>query len=334
MHATRIALLFALVIAPAAVSAGEPIPVFINCQDAVGIPGGTASVKVTLTPGGEAVVGTQNDLGFDSAFGIARGDCFINPDIGPGTEANKELQQNILEDPPRVRGIIVSLDSVAVIPEGLLYTCPFRVPADMPEGNYDITNTHAVASNADGMQLPVSAGSCRIIVAAATPTATPTPRCRENEDCPDGQVCVDGECVTPTPTPTPEGCNNNDECPPGQVCVNHECVTVTPTPTGCANDDDCPDGQVCVNNHCVTPTPTPRCRTNDDCPDGQVCVDGMCEVATPTATPTNTVHFGGGDGCNCEIDPNAGAWQTSHLLAMLLPALVLMLRWRARRAAR
>ena len=101
------------------------------------------------------------------------------------------------------------------------------------------------------------------------------------------------------------------------------------------NNDDCPDGQVCVNNHCVTPTPTPRCRTNNDCPDGQVCVDGMCEQATPTATPTTTVHHGGGGGgCNCEIDPNAGAWETSHLLAMLLPALVLILRWRAGRATR
>lgn len=335
MHATRIALLLALVIAPAIVRAGEPIPVFINCRDAVGIPGGTANVEVALVPGDALVVGTQNDLGFDGAFGITRGECFINPAIGPGTEANKELQQNILTDPPRVRGIVVSLDSFGAIPEGLLYTCPFRVPADMPEGNYPITNDHAVASNAEGMQLPVSAGNCQIVVAAATPTATPTPRCRENEDCPDGQVCVDGECVTPTPSPTPTGCSNNDDCPDGQVCVNNHCVTPTPTPTGCTNNDDCPDGQVCVNNHCVTPTPTPRCRTNNDCPDGQVCVDGMCEQATPTATPTTTVHVGGGGGgCNCEIDPNAGAWETSHLLAMLLPALVLILRWRAGRAAR
>ena len=103
----------------------------INCQDAVGIPGGTADVEVSLAPGDALVVGTQNDLGFDSAFGITRGDCFINPAIGPGTEANKELQQNILTDPPRVRGIVVSLDSFGAIPEGLLYTCPFRVPADI-----------------------------------------------------------------------------------------------------------------------------------------------------------------------------------------------------------
>ena len=167
MHATRIALLLALVIAPAVVSAGEPIPVFINCQDAVGIPGGTANVEVTLVPGDALVVGTENDLGFDGAFGIRRGDCFINPAIGPGTEANKELQQNILTDPPRVRGIVVSLDSFAVIPEGLLYTCPFGVPADMPEGNYPVTN---------GTSSPVTRRACSFPSAPATARSSSRPR--------------------------------------------------------------------------------------------------------------------------------------------------------------
>lgn len=344
MHAARIALLLALATAPAVARAGLPtpvtIPVRINCADAVGIPGGTAAVSVSLVRDSEALVaGTQNDLGFDDArFSIQRGDCVINPDIGPGTEANKQLQQSVLADPARVRGLIVSLDSVDVIPPGLLYTCPFHVASDTPEGSYEISNTNLVASTADGTRLPVSGATCRIVVTAATPTPTPTPRCRENSDCPPGQVCVDGECVTPTPTPI-GFCNDDEDCPPGEVCVDHHCVTPTPTATPigfCNDDEDCPPGEVCVDHHCVTPTPTPQCRENSDCPSGQVCVDGTCVTATPTATPTvtPTTKKSGGGGCNCEIDPGAPASRTSGVLAVLLPALVLLLRWRSRRAAR
>jgi MYXO-CTERM domain-containing protein len=86
----------------------------------------------------------------------------------------------------------------------------------------------------------------------------------------------------------------------------------------------------------VTPTPTPQCRQNSDCPSDQVCIDGTCVTVTPTTTPTPTPTFkrGGGGGCNCEIDPGAPASPTAHVLAVLLPALLLALRWRSRRATR
>lgn len=105
----------------------------------------------------------------------------------------------------------------------------------------------------------------------------------------------------PTPTPTPE-CTNSDDCPDGQVCVDEHCVTVTPTPIGyCTDDEDCPDGEVCVGNMCVTPTPTHR-------------------------------KSSGGSGCSCEIDPAATGGRSGDALALLLPALLLALRWRRRRA--
>ena len=303
----------------------------IDCEDAVGVPGGTASVEVTLFREGEAlVVGTQNDLTFDSdRFTIQRGDCFINPEIGPDSPSDKELQQNVLSDPSRVRGIIVSLSNVRTIPPGLLYTCPFRVGADVPEGTYEIANGNLVASTEDGMRLPVSGSGCNIIVSAASPTPTPTPRCRENEDCPSGQVCIDGECVTATPTVTATATNTAASTTPPPSTPTH-------TPIGfCEDNDDCPPGQVCIDNMCVTVTPTPRCRTNMDCPSGEVCVDGNCVISTPTVTPsaaptTTTKRGGGGDGCNCEIDPGA-PYHASDALAVVLPALVLLLRWRARR---
>jgi Cys-rich repeat protein len=330
MHAARLAIMFALVTVPALASAGPVVPpVLINCTDAVGIPGGTASVEVILVREGEAlVVGTQNDLTFDDdVLSIQRGDCVINPEIGPGSSADKTLQQNVLSDPPRVRGIVVSLDNVLPIPPGLLYTCPFRVAADAAEGSYEIGNGNFVASTANGTRLPVEGAGCDVVVAAATVTPTPTPRCRTNEDCPDGQVCVDGECVnaTPTVTSTPTARSS----------------TPTATPIGfCEDNDDCPPGQVCIDNMCVTVTPTPQCHEDMDCPSGQVCMNGTCVTATPTATPpvtvtpTATKRKGGGGGCSCEIDPRTQQYQASDVLVVLLPALVLLLRWRSRRAAR
>jgi Tol biopolymer transport system component len=169
-----------------------------------------------------------------------------------------------------------------------------------------------------------------------TPTNTPIGFCTDNEDCPPGQVCVDNRCVTPTPTNTPIGfCTDNNDCPPGQVCVDNRCVTPTPTntPIGfCTDNNDCPPGQVCVDNRCVTPTPTPTpegfCTSNDDCPPDQVCVDNMCRDKTPTPSPTR--KGGGGGGCSCEIDPSERAPRAGDAIAVLMPALLLLLRRRER----
>jgi MYXO-CTERM domain-containing protein len=229
----------------------------------------------------------------------------------------------------------VALDNTNPIPSGYLYRCTFHVSPSAELREYTLNNVNVRASNPDGMLVPTSTGNCGIDVVEA-PTPTPTSQCQNDEDCPDGQVCVDGECVTATPTrtATPIGyCTGDDDCPDGQVCVNNMCVTPTPTrtPIGyCTGDDDCPDNQVCVDNMCVTPTPTPTpigyCTDNEDCPDGQVCVNNMCVTVTPTARKKS-----GGGGCSCEIDPGARG-RSGDVLAVLLPALILALRWRRRRA--
>ena len=146
---------------------------------------------------------------------------------------------------------------------------------------------------------------------------------------------------THTPTPTPTPCNDA-QCPPGQVCDpdTNLCVdttrtptrTPTVTPTPC-NDAQCPPGQVCDpnTNLCVdaTPTPTPtfQCTTNEDCPPGQVCdpETHMC------VTPTPSGDGGGGGGCNCEISPTQRHESPLEALALVLPAVLLWLRRRARR---
>ncbi len=311
----------------------------IACGDITADQGGTATVEISLeVEGDEVVAGTQNDLEFDPAvFSIATADCTINPAIGPDTDADKTLSTSLPPgEPPRVRNLVVALANTNPIPTGALYTCAFHVADDAPLGEHTLSNVNVRASNPDGMVVPTTAGDCHITVREA-PTPTPTPRCQNDDDCPDGEVCVDGTCVAATPTKTPIGfCNDNEDCPTGEVCVNHMCVTPTPTKTPigfCTDNNDCPVGQVCVNNHCVTVTPTPTpigfCTSNDDCPDGQVCVNNMCVAVTPTHPKSG----GGGGGCNCEIAPDARGNPSGDVLAVLLPALLLALRWRRRSAA-
>jgi MYXO-CTERM domain-containing protein len=208
---------------------------------------------------------------------------------------DKQLATSALPSGDAVRAIVVGFSNVDVIAAGNLYTCPFLVAADAALGDYTILNTNQIASAPDGSRLPVSGTDCVVSVVAP-------PQCRTDADCPPGEVCVDGKCVAATPTPTPPGfCNDDHDCPMGEICVDHHCVTLTPTPTPmCSTDDDCPSGEVCVNNHCVTPTPKKK---------------------------------GGGGGCSCEIDPGAPGAHVSDGLAVVLPALVVLLRWRSRRAS-
>lgn len=310
----------------------------IACGDVTAPRGGSALVTISLQlEGDEVVAGTQNDLQFDSnIFGITADDCVINPAIGHDTAADKTLNTSLPPgDIPTVRNLVVALDNTNPIPSGALYTCSFHVSPNAELGEHVLTNVNVRASNPQGMVVPTTAGNCTIIVQDVSPT--PTPRCTTNEDCPSGEVCVDGHCLTPTPTktPTPIGfCNGDQDCPDGQVCVNHMCVTPTPTKTPigfCTDNHDCPDGQVCVNNHCVTPTLTPTpigfCTGNEDCPNGEVCINNMCVTVTPTHKKS-----GGGGGCNCEIDPSARGGHSGEVLAALLPVLLLALRWRRGRA--
>ena len=67
-----------------------------------------------------------------------------------------------------------------------------------------------------------------------------------------------------------------------------------------------------------------------------MCVDGTCVTSTPTATPTltTTATAAAATAAIARSTPDAPRYQASDVLAVLLPALVLLLRWRTRRAAR
>ena len=87
---------------------------------------------------------------------------------------------------------------------------------------------------------------------AAYPPDPPPPECIKDSDCPDGEICVDGECV-----PAPE-CIDDKDCPPGWSCKNGVCVPE------CEKDKDCPPGQICKDGVCVD-------ASVDPCEDKEFC---------------------------------------------------------------
>ena len=111
-------------------------------------------------------------------------------------------------------------------------------------------------------------GECRAGCSADNP-ACPSPgvcdtaagvcvRCLADSDCDLGNICEMSDCV--------EGCRENRDCPEGQICgADNTCVTgCTAAPT-----DSCPLGTHCVSGGCVL-----GCNGDDArCGDGQVCVD-------------------------------------------------------------
>lgn len=96
-----------------------------------------------------------------------------------------------------------------------------------------------------------------------------------DDDCPDGQVCVDGFCAAATPTPPPASTATPTATPT-------RTSTPTPTPTfqPCQTDDDCPDGKICRGGFCRDPRP---CDPEDPsvellmCFDRETCIGNLCE---------------------------------------------------------
>lgn len=104
--------------------------------------------------------------------------------------------------------------------------------------------------------------------------------CCANADCAEGFVCSrDGVCVE-RPTPPADECDAETPCPEGEVCQDGQCVTPPPE---CTADGDCAAGQVCTDGSCVTrdfpPRPADRCVIAGDCGPEGTCVNGACHFA-------------------------------------------------------
>jgi peptidoglycan-associated lipoprotein len=77
------------------------------------------------------------------------------------------------------------------------------------------------------------------------------PNCDNDEDCHEGEYCVNGLC---------QMCRSDEDCPAGQQCADGACNAI---PGYCSSAADCPVGQECRNNRCVTQTDAHHTETPD-----------------------------------------------------------------------
>ncbi len=84
--------------------------------------------------------------------------------------------------------------------------------------------------------------------------------CSTDDDCSNGQICVEGKCQDPDSQHCPEV-----PCSGDTLCYDGRCVDVN-----CENRD-CPEGWGCVFGHCEDPA----C-AKVDCEDDEACAGGAC----------------------------------------------------------
>jgi len=92
------------------------------------------------------------------------------------------------------------------------------------------------------------------LVCSSVGKCIPENTCVVSSDCPDGNVCIKGECFT-------ERCTD-ERCGPNGKCVDGLCKAK------CNSSTECPGSQGCVNNICVSR----HCLYSGDCFVDEACV--------------------------------------------------------------
>jgi hypothetical protein len=124
----------------------------IAVGSAVGIPGDTVVVEVTLASAGLAVAATANEIDLRvDALELAPTDCTVNPLIG------KSLVTTLIEEDEtlaRLRFFVTASQNSNPIPDGVLYACRFHIRSGTLPDRYPLTNRAPAAFDPVGMPLP------------------------------------------------------------------------------------------------------------------------------------------------------------------------------------
>ena len=99
--------------------------------------------------------------------------------------------------------------------------------------------------------------------------------CTATGDCASTQVCL-LSLAEPVCGPAECGCLDEDTCQPcpeGAMCVDGQCVEQPPETTVCTDDAGCPEGLFCDGGVCVEGA---ACEAPEDCGDDEVCDAGSC----------------------------------------------------------
>ena len=108
---------------------------------------------------------------------------------------------------------------------------------------------------------------------------------------PTAPAVITEEPSTEEPTP----CVENEECGEGKVCVESECIDKPYVTPECVEDTDCPETYVCnEDGNCIAPPEpdplpepdpepvVPECTTDSECAPDQFCNEaGSCEILLP-----------------------------------------------------
>ncbi len=96
--------------------------------------------------------------------------------------------------------------------------------------------------------------------------------CAFDENCAEGNYCIDGVCVAEHDVTTGKSCKNDFECGDGQICYNSKECRLT-----CQVDLDCES----PHRHCNNDGVCAICIEDAHCLAGQTCENEKC-VGTPT----------------------------------------------------
>ncbi len=103
----------------------------------------------------------------------------------------------------------------------------------------------------------LSAAICVLVLSFGCEKSDGT--CGSDKDCPDGYICLDGECVHLGE------CLTDAHCPDGAACIQGICV-VRATPNECSTDAQCrPPSTVCSGGTCVEGCSTTGCAPGERC---------------------------------------------------------------------
>lgn len=205
----------------------------VNLGSVSAPPGGHVSVNATLNAAGlsAGVAGAQNDISYDRTTIAVQARCNDNPgtpctsdaDCGPGDTCADEPDCHVnpaigkgstmFSFQPSgcavgactgVRALVFSLGSNsnhAIADGATLYSCNLAIAPAATPGTYPLVVTNVTLSYEipPGGAVPGTAGTNgAVMVAAPTPTSTPTPRFTETST----PTPTFTETSTPTPTPT------------------------------------------------------------------------------------------------------------------------------------
>jgi hypothetical protein len=143
----------------------------IAVGSAIGLPGDTVLVEVTLGSAGLAVAATANEIEFRiDALEVAPTDCMVNPDIG------KSLVTTVIEEDEtlaRLRFFVTASQNSSPIPDGVLYACRVHIRSGTLPDRYPLINGAPAAFDPIGMPLTNVVGEDGAITVSLVPLRCP-----------------------------------------------------------------------------------------------------------------------------------------------------------------